>query len=112
MFSALSYNFGNLQDKISIFCALAPVVNLKNSPNSMLVDASKAWRQLEKAAKTFNLYEIRSPKQDSAMKAFCNTFSDLCNAITAFLNMTTSPYNVPEREQVVNARPGSSASLN
>jgi len=71
MYAALAENFGNLRDKLSIFCALAPVVNLKNTPNGMLENASKFWRQLEPAASKFNLYEIRSPKQDKLMNAFC-----------------------------------------
>ena len=112
MYSALSYNFGNLQDKLNVFLATAPVANLKNSPNSMIVDASKYWKQLESTAKTFKMYEIRNPKFDTLMRTFCGTFSDLCSAITAFLNMESSPYNVKSREEVIDARPGSSASLN
>ena len=77
----------------------------------MIVDASKFWRLLEPAAKTFNLYEIRSPKQDAAMNAFCNQFGALCDAITSFISEGGSPYNVPEREAVCDARPASSASL-
>ena len=36
MFSALSEGHGNLKDKVSIFIACAPIVNLKNSPNKMI----------------------------------------------------------------------------
>jgi hypothetical protein len=45
------------------------------------------------------------------MKAFCGTFGPVCDGISKLLNLETSPYNDPEREQVVDARPGSSASI-
>jgi len=111
MYSALTENHGDLQDKLNIFVALAPVVNLHNSPNSMLVNASKLWRQLEPAAKKFKAYEIRNPATDKALKLFCGTFSSLCGAITGFLNMEASPYNVKQAEEVQDARAGSAASL-
>lgn len=52
MFAALAYNFGDLQNKLTVFAALAPVANLKNSPDDMLTAASKYWRQLEATART------------------------------------------------------------
>ena len=36
MFSALSEGHGNLKDKLNIFIACAPIMNLKNSPNVMI----------------------------------------------------------------------------
>ena len=112
MFSALAYNHGSIQDKVNIFLATAPVANLKNSPNSMIHQAAGQWKLLESTLKTFRAYEIRNPTQDKLLKSFCGTFSGLCSGITAFLDMESSPYNVKEREEVQDARPGSSASLN
>jgi len=36
MFSALSYNHGNLNDKLLSFTALAPIVDLDNSTNGLM----------------------------------------------------------------------------
>lgn len=36
MFSALSMNHGYLQSKLDLFIACAPIINLKNSPNTMM----------------------------------------------------------------------------
>jgi hypothetical protein len=36
MFSALAYNHGDLKEKLNLFVALAPIVNLANSPNGMI----------------------------------------------------------------------------
>jgi hypothetical protein len=47
MFSALAYNHGELKDKLNIFVALAPIVNLENSPNTMIQSAANYWKLLE-----------------------------------------------------------------
>lgn len=64
MFTALSYNFGELQDKLNLFVALAPIINLANSPNSMMQTAANYWRLLEGQLHFFNAYEIQSPEFD------------------------------------------------
>lgn len=45
------------------------------------------------------------------MKTFCGTFGKICTDISKFLNMESSPYNVKAREEVIDYRPDSSASL-
>jgi len=47
MFSALSYDHGELQDKLNLFIACAPIINLANSPNSLMQNAATVWRLLE-----------------------------------------------------------------
>ena len=111
MFSALAMNHGDLQAKVNIFIALAPVANLKHTPNEMLKTAASQWRSLEPAIRHFNAYEIRNPAQDKALTAFCTTSGSLCDGIKNFLNMELSPYNVDSREIVSDYRPGSSCSL-
>jgi hypothetical protein len=58
MFSALAYNHGELKDKLNLFVALAPIINLRNSPNTMIQSAADYWRTLEGQSKFFNAYEI------------------------------------------------------
>ena len=112
MYSALSENTNNLQSKLNLFIALAPIVNLKSTTRSLFRAASKHWHELENTADFIRLYELRSPGQDRAMKDFCNRFGSICNGITKFLNITPSPWNVEERSEVIVSRPMSSASLN
>lgn len=40
MFTALSYNWGNLNEKVNIFMAAAPITKLENSLDSFLRDIS------------------------------------------------------------------------
>ena len=111
MYSALSENTDNLQSKLNLFIALAPIVNLKSTTNSLFRSASAHWSALETTAHIIRLYELRSPGQDHAMNTFCNWFGSICNGITKLLNITPSPWNVEERSQVDVDRPLSSASL-
>jgi hypothetical protein len=111
MYSALAENHGNLQSKLNLFVALAPIVNLHNTTNSLFMSLSAHWSGLETTAHLIRLYELRSPGQDRAMDTFCNWFGSVCNGITKLLNITPSPYNNEERSDVDSKRPLSSCSL-
>jgi len=64
MFSALSFNHGNLNDKLDVFVACAPIINLRNSPNTMMQEAAKIWKQLEGTMTLFGFYAVgESPDQ-------------------------------------------------
>jgi hypothetical protein len=105
MFSALAMNHGNLQNKLNSFIAFAPIAQLKYTSLSMLTDAAKLWKQLESTMKLLNSYEINNPKTDSQMRLFCIRFPTFCGDIKSFLNMESSPYNEPAREEVLDYRP-------
>ena len=111
MFAALSENFGDLQSKLNYFAALAPIVNLKNSPNAFLQFFSDQWWFIKPQAEFLGIYEFRDPKVDSALRGFCAMFASVCDALENWLNIGDSPYDDKERGDVLNARPGSSASL-
>ena len=111
MFSALSYNFGDLQDKLNYFAALAPIVNLRNSPNTLMQAGASNWWGLFKTASLFGTYELNDPKTDKFMRGVCDLFGRVCTGIEQFFNIDYSPLNNVERTTVHNARPGSSASL-
>lgn len=110
MFSALSYDHGQLQDKLNLFIACAPIINLANSPNSLMQNAASVWRLLEGNATLLGAYELGDPQTDKNMKAFCSMFSIVCNTVTDFLNFNT-PWNDAGRAKISDARDKSSASL-
>jgi hypothetical protein len=100
MFSALSANHGDLQDKLNLFIALAPIINVANSPNSVMQNAASQWHLLESSVSLFRIYELKDSKTDANMKAFCVTFGLLCDAVNSLLNIGTSPWNDPEISDV------------
>lgn len=61
MYSALAENTHGMQDKLNLFIALAPIVNLKSTTNSLFRSASAHWKALETTAHVIRLYELRSP---------------------------------------------------
>ena len=60
MYSALAENYGGLRDKLNLFIALAPIVNLHSSTNELLVEASKHWYGVLASARHLGLYALRS----------------------------------------------------
>jgi len=111
MYVALAENYGNIQEKLNLFCAFAPIVNLSGTTNSLLKSAAKYEAKLESTAWILKLYEVRSPGTDHAMHTFCWWFGSICNGITSLLKIDGSPYNNNERSKVEEERPLSSASL-
>ena len=110
MFSALSFNHGDMQDKLNVFIALAPIVQLKDSPNSMMQTASKIWHSLQWTAQVFHAYEVGNPTELGAMRDFCSYFRPLCNSIHYWFSMCT-PSSDYERCLVDHGRQSSGASL-
>ena len=111
MFAALSYNFGGLQNKLNYFGALAPIVNLKNSPNSLFSTLGSQWWFIYGTLKNLHLWELRDPKLSKEMVTFCNKYSSVCNGIEGFFHLNDNKWNDKERTDVMNARVGSGASI-
>lgn len=110
MFSALAYNHGDLKSKLNLFVALAPIINLANSPNGLIQTAANYWRILEPQARFFNAYEIRSPALDKNLRTLCTYIPDICNWVSNFLNPCTE-WNDPVRAKIDHDRTNSGASL-
>ena len=111
MYAALAENYGDIQSKLNLFLAFAPIVNLSGTTNNLLHAASKHYKGLAKAASFLRLWEIRSPKTDGAMHTFCFWFGSVCDGITSLLKIDGSPYNNNTASIVEEKRPLSSASL-
>lgn len=109
MFSALSYNHGNLNDKLLSFTALAPIVDLDSSTNSLMQTMSSGWKLHQFTLNLLGLYEIRDPAFDRKMTSFCNKFSSICNGIEGFFTQD-SPYANPTAVALEKKEISSSAS--
>lgn len=108
MFSALAYNHGDLKDKLNLFVALAPIINLANSPNQLMQSAADHWRLLEGQLTFFNAYEINT---ESIFSTLCVFIPHICSLINNQLNPVTE-WNDPARAKIDKARsPSSGASL-
>jgi len=112
MFSALAFNHGDLNSKLDLFIACAPIINLRNSPNTMMQEAAAIWKPLEGTMEKFGFYAVGSnPSQQKSMETFCKIFGWLCTTIKNFANIGASPWNDPTTSAIVDARVGSWASL-
>lgn len=111
MFSALSENTGNLQNKLSSFLSFAPIANLHNSQNAFSRAIDGYWREIVIFGETIGMYEVKAPGTTAIMNKFCNTFGAVCKGIDFFIGDGGSPYCDPETNAVLSYRQPSSASL-
>ena len=81
MFSALSFNQGDLRNKVNLFIALCPILELQGSPNTMMQIAAKIWYALEVAAQTFGVYELGNPTQFGDMHKLCSWSGPFCTGL-------------------------------
>lgn len=109
MYSALAENYGGLRDKLNLFVALAPIVNLHDTTNSMLLSASAHWQGLLSTSHHLGVYALRTQNQSSKMAGFCKYFAWICSGIGSWFK--PSPWNVDAATQYLIKRPQSSASL-
>lgn len=83
MFSALSFNHGDLQNKLDVFIACAPIINLTHSTNGMMLDIKDRWSTIESTANHFGYYAVsHTPFDMPGMKTFCKIFKSFCTNIT------------------------------
>ena len=98
-----------LSDKLDIFVACAPIVNLRNQEEPMLARTSSQWWYIQDTLKKLKIYEIRDPKVDSSLRGFCNTFGPVCDAVQNWFHLN-SPYGDTAAMDLENSLPNSSAS--
>ena len=82
MFSSLSHSPHQLRDKIDIFIALAPIVNLHNSVDGMIDQVASQWRFWQSQARILKIYELYDPKVDKNLKTFCGLFKKFCDDVS------------------------------
>lgn len=113
MFSALSHNHGNLQNKINLFIALAPVIEMNNTTDPLYVNGASVWKILKNALDNYKLYELGDPDDNPNMNSFCGSFlwKSICTGLHNDANDAPSQWNDPARTAVQNSRKKSNASV-
>uniref|UniRef100_A0A7S3CLY6 Uncharacterized protein n=1 Tax=Strombidium rassoulzadegani TaxID=1082188 RepID=A0A7S3CLY6_9SPIT len=105
MFTALTYNFGDLRSKLNSFVALAPVLQLGNSPNKLLRSMVKKKSQIRDVCLKTNFYEFLGNGYDKAGSIVCLYLP--CE----LFDYIDPKYNRADAAQLSRKRPSSNASL-
>lgn len=98
-----------MHDKLDIFIACAPIVNLANTQEDILVKTSQNWRLVQFNVQLLNIWEIRDPTLEKNLRVFCSIFSSLCDSISAWFHIK-SPYTDDAAWALQNSVPQSGAS--
>lgn len=91
MFTALAEGFGNLDKKLNIFVALAPVAYLQDSTEKFLKYVTDVFPYMQKTLARLEAYELFGAKWDEASEKFCIVFEGICDAI-GLKNVALDPY--------------------
>lgn len=116
MFSALAdlqrdKNQVLIQDRLSIFIGLAPIVNMYYIPSSVLQEGGYHWRLLYDLLTSVGVYEIRDPATEQALMDICGLpiISSLCALLSKRFQKKT-PFEDQASWDLLNTLPQSSAS--
>jgi len=110
MFSALAEGHGKLKDKINLFVALAPVVNLGWTTNGLLKNIKGFVKTVQNSLWSLGITEFKGPHMTYGYRTFCLGFPYTCKLIDRFGSMSDNEWNNSDRVAIVEARPGSSGS--
>jgi len=58
MFAALAENFGDVENKINLFVALAPIANFERCSNQALLDNADEWELRNYQLTSLGIFEI------------------------------------------------------
>lgn len=82
MFSALSYNHGDLQNKLNLYIALAPIARLDNTTHEFFINLGKYVDSLQKLLYNTDTDELFGPGFNAKAKFFCalakKAYFDFC----------------------------------
>lgn len=105
MFTALAENFGNLEDKLNLFVALAPVTRLDGVKNQFYHNLGNVFPYLKQVLDDMHIYEFYGPSWQSYEDEICFLFTDLCDQLNV-LNIPTDDDSIDELiARVANQRP-------
>ena len=99
MFSALAENHGSINDKIDLFIAMAPIVDLYNTQSGLLRDFSEQWRALIWFSYNLNVHEINLGMNKPPV--LCAMFPDTCFELDRWTG-NVSPYADPAATKLQN----------
>ena len=81
MFSALTNNHGDLNNKLNSFLALAPVAYMGNITDSFISDMANQWKSLMPVAKLFGIYGLNDPDTDKNLQRACFFIPSICDSL-------------------------------
>ena len=101
-----------IKDKLNIYIALAPIVNLQNNPSSELQEASRHWKEVMDIVHDLGVYEIRDPKTEQTLIDICSyrIIQGFCNVIEDWFSKKP-PYEDQASWDLLQTLPQSSASV-
>jgi hypothetical protein len=79
MFTALAEGFGNINDKLNLYVALAPITRLFGSKSPFLQSLSNKIPLVRELLNFLNIQEFFGPTWNAISEDFCIVFSDLCD---------------------------------
>jgi len=79
MFAALAANYGDLQSKLDIFVALAPVALMGNVSESFVESCAQNWKLISNILPLTGIYELGDPATTPSMSGFCRLAKSICN---------------------------------
>jgi pimeloyl-ACP methyl ester carboxylesterase len=106
MFTALTYNFGNIRSKVNLFVALAPITNVGHTTYSAIQTFAKYEKALLTPLRTMYLFEVSGRFEDIAGGALCYIVP--CSLLNF---LAPSKYNNPDYEAIYGGRASSGASF-
>ena len=78
MFTALSEGFGDLDQKVNLFVALAPITRLGGATNQFFTTLGATFPYLLEILHTFGVYEFFGPTWEANEAKICMIFSEFC----------------------------------
>ena len=79
MFTALAEGFGNINDKLNLYVALAPITRLFGSKSPFLQSLSSKIPLVRELLNFLNIQEFFGPTWNAISEDFCIVFGDLCD---------------------------------
>lgn len=110
MFTALAENFGNLNDKINVFVALAPVTYLQDSTDALMRYASDFFPYLQTTFQELGAHELFGSTWSEVQDKICILFKGICDA-AGFKDAAEDPYVDTYYATLQNMRPSSALSV-
>ena len=104
MFSALADGYGDLQNKINVFIALAPIIHVHGTHDNFIYTISKSIPLVKTFLDSVNIHEFFGPQWNNIEGEFCLMFEDLCD-IVAVRDVPYNDYNNLYSARIVNKRP-------
>ena len=110
MFTALANNYGDLNEKINLFVALAPITHLFGSHFAFFNNIYKSVPSIRSLLYSFSIFELYGPQWNNVSGPICKIFDDLCDN-SSLVNVPYNDYNNEVTARIQNKRMQSGTSV-